>query len=309
MIDINIYDEVSPLETVVLGTGECIGKKPTPENAIDPKSKKHILNDTYPQQEDIIAELEDFRKIFQKYEVQVYRPESIKGLNQVFARDIGIALEDRFIIPNVLSDRSLEINGIKYLIDQFPSSKVTHAPLGTRIEGGDVIPCKGKLFVGYSKTEDFEQYKAARTNQAGIEFLSKNFKDWEIHPFELNKSDVNLSINSLHLDCCFQPIGNGKAIIDRRGFKNKKDVDFLLSFFGEENCFMIDQEKMDAMTSNIFSINPQVIVSEKKFVRLNKWLRKNNFTVEEISYQETSKMGGLFRCTTMPINRRKNIFD
>ena len=40
------------------------------------------------------------------------------------------------------------------------------------------------------------------------------------------------------------------------------------------------------MNSNIFSIAPDVIVSEKNFTRLNNWLRQNGFRVEEIPYAE-----------------------
>jgi N-dimethylarginine dimethylaminohydrolase len=57
------------------------------------------------------------------------------------------------------------------------------------------------------------------------------------------------------------------------------------------------------MNSNIFSISEDVIVSEVGFTRLNEALRNLGFTVEEIPYAETGKMGGLLRCSTMPLLR------
>jgi N-dimethylarginine dimethylaminohydrolase len=57
------------------------------------------------------------------------------------------------------------------------------------------------------------------------------------------------------------------------------------------------------MNSNIFSISEEVIVSEKNFTRLNKWLRQQGFTVEEVSYSEIAKQEGLLRCSTMPLIR------
>ena len=57
------------------------------------------------------------------------------------------------------------------------------------------------------------------------------------------------------------------------------------------------------MNSNIFSIAPDVIVSEKNFTRLNNWLRQNGFRVEEIPYAEISKQEGLLRCSTLPLIR------
>jgi N-dimethylarginine dimethylaminohydrolase len=59
------------------------------------------------------------------------------------------------------------------------------------------------------------------------------------------------------------------------------------------------------MYSNVFSIAPDVVVSERKFHRLNKWLRKNGFTVEEIPYAEIAKQEGLLRCSTLPLIREK----
>jgi len=57
------------------------------------------------------------------------------------------------------------------------------------------------------------------------------------------------------------------------------------------------------MYSNVFSIDSNVVVSEKKFTRLNKWLRKNGFIVEEIPYAEIAKQEGLLRCSTLPLIR------
>ena len=57
------------------------------------------------------------------------------------------------------------------------------------------------------------------------------------------------------------------------------------------------------MNSNVFSIAPDVVVSEKNFTRLNTWLRDNGFTVEEIPYAEIAKQEGLLRCSTLPLIR------
>jgi N-dimethylarginine dimethylaminohydrolase len=59
------------------------------------------------------------------------------------------------------------------------------------------------------------------------------------------------------------------------------------------------------MNSNVFSIAPDVVVSEKNFTRLNNWLHENGFTVEEIPYAEIAKQEGLLRCSTLPLVRDK----
>ena len=87
------------------------------------------------------------------------------------------------------------------------------------------------------------------------------------------------------------------------GFKKIEDVEFLMSYFGSENIIEISKEEMYNMNSNIFSISENVVISEKGFTRLNNNLRKRGFIVEEVSYAEIAKMGGLLRCSTMPLVR------
>ena len=89
----------------------------------------------------------------------------------------------------------------------------------------------------------------------------------------------------MHLDCCFQPVGKGHALLYPGGFKNEEDVQFLIDYFGSENIIELDREEVYEMSSNVFSISSNVIVSDKRFLRLNKELRKRGFTVEEIEYK------------------------
>ena len=158
--------------------------------------------------------------------------------------------------------------------------------------------------MGYSKANDFDSYKVARTNEAAVSFLQKIFPEKEVLGFELNKSDNDFTKNILHLDCCFQPIGNNHAILYVDAFYNTSDVDFLINYFGEDNIIFINRNEMSEMHANVFSISPNTIVSDKKFVRLNLELKSKGFVVEEINYRQVSKMGGLFRCSTLPLLRR-----
>ena len=109
----------------------------------------------------------------------------------------------------------------------------------------------------------------------------------------------------LHLDCTFMPVGRGKAIIYKRGFLNPRDADHLIEMFGgEENVFELTTEEMYWMNSNVFSISEDVVVTEEHFYRLNNHLRNVwGMTVETVPYREISKMGGLLRCSTLPLLR------
>ena len=303
MINLNINDEISKLRAVILGRADSNGPVPKLENAYDPKSAEHIKAGTYPKDEDMVKEMEAVAAVFEKYDIKVYRPHSIKDYNQIFSRDIAFVIEDKFIIANILEDRSMEIEAIEHVIKQIDPSKIIEFPENAHIEGGDVMPWGDYIFVGTYYGEDYPSFITARTNLKAVAHLQKLFPHKKVKSFSLKKSNTVADENALHLDCCFQPLGRGKAIIHREGFLIEEEYEWLVNFFGKENCFHITKREMYEMNSNIFSISPDVVVSEKNFIRLNTWLRKQGFTVEEVPYSEISKQEGLLRCTTMPLIR------
>ncbi|OYU81551.1 MAG: amidinotransferase [Flavobacterium sp. BFFFF1] len=307
MLQLNVKNETSRLRAVILGTAELNEPTPTLEQAYDPKSYEHIKNGTYPSNEAMVAEMEAFLNVFQKYDVTVYRPEVIAHVNQIFARDIGFVIDDVFFQANILPDRDKEFPAIQYVIDQIDPKKFVHIKdQDIHIEGGDVIVWNDHIFIGTYNGPDYSAIKTARTNRAGVDFIKAYFPNKTVVAFDLVKSTTEARDNALHLDCCFQPIGTDKAIVYKNGFRNEAEYQYLLDFFGADNIYHIDREGMYNMNSNVFSISPEVIVSgnnPSEFGKLNQWLRDHGFTVEEIPYSEISKQEGLLRCSTLPLIR------
>ncbi|CAI8256990.1 MAG: Arginine deiminase [Flavobacteriaceae bacterium] len=303
MLQLNITNEFSRLRAVVLGTAQSNGPTPTIEQSYDPKSAEHIQAGTYPTIEDMILEMEGLAKVFEKYQVKVYRPTQIENYNQIFSRDIGFVVENLFINANILSNRAREIQALQYVIDQIHPQKVITLPQEVHIEGGDVMPHGDYIFVGTYYGDDYSSYITARTNLAAVTALQELFPEKIVKPFNLKKSNTEAHDNALHLDCCFQPIGHGRCIIHKDGFLIQEEYQWLVDFFGPDNCFNIDKDEMYNMNSNIFSISEDVIISEKNFTRLNSWLLEKGYTVEEVEYAEIAKQEGLLRCSTMPLFR------
>ena len=303
MININIENETQRLRIVVVGIADDFGGTPREEECYDPKSREHVKAGTFPVEKDCIVEVNALVQVFEKYAVEVLRPQNIKGLNQIFPRDIAFAIDNKLVISNVIEDRQEEILGIVEVLNQIAEEDIIRMPKYARVEGGDVMPWNEYIFVGYSKKEDFEKHIVARTNREGLDFLTATFINKIVMGFELNKSDDDPRENALHLDCCFQPIGKDMAILYKGGFKNKEDVEFLVNYFGVDNIIEISKEEMYNMNANVFSISEKVIISEKGFTRLNESLREKGFIVEEVSYAEIAKMEGLLRCSTMPLIR------
>ena len=303
MLKLRVTNETDRLKAVILGTAVSNGATPTLEEAYDPKSAEHIKAGTYPIEKDMVAEMDAFAAVLQKYGVQVYRPEIITDCNQIFTRDIGFVIDDVFIKANILPDRQAEFQAIEYIVKQMNPDKVVTPPEEVHIEGGDVMPWNEHIFIGTYKGDDYKEQVTARTNMAGVAFIQKLFPHKKVKEFDLVKSKTEARDNALHLDCCFQPVGKNKAIIYKGGFRSEADYQYLVDIFGAENLFHIEREEMYEMNSNVFSISPEVVVSEKHFTRLNTWLRAQGFTVEEIPYSEISKQEGLLRCSTLPLLR------
>ena len=303
MLELNVKNETSRLRAVVLGSARNNGAMPTAEEAYDPKSLEHILAGTYPLEADMVREMEAFNQVFQKYDVKVFRPEMIENYNQIFTRDIGFVIDDVFIKANILPDRERELDAIQYVIGQINPAKVVRPPEEVHIEGGDVMLWNDYIFIGTYKGSDYKDYITARTNMQGVNYIKALFPNKIVKDFDLVKSKIEARDNALHLDCCFQPVGNNKGIIYKSGFREEADYMYLVTLFGKENLFHITRDEMYNMNSNVFSIATDVVVSEKNFTRLNNWLREQGFTVEEIPYAEIAKQEGLLRCSTLPLIR------
>ena len=301
---LNIKNETGKLKSVVLGQPKSMGPIPTLEESYDAKSYHSIEHNIYPKEEDIISEVSAFEAVLKKYDVEVLRPAIIKDYNQVFARDVAFVIEDKMIISNVIKDREDEQEAYRKIFEKVEWRKIINLPETAHIEGGDVIVWNDYLFIGTCYSEDYRSFKTARTNEYAIEILKEYFPKKRIIDLDLKKNDKIPYEGILHLDCTFNPIGKDKCIIYKNGFVDESDYELIVDIFGEENCFNITDEEMFEMNPNIFSISPEVVVSDHTFTRMNKHLRDVwGFTVGEIPYREVSKMGGLLRCSTMPLVR------
>ena len=303
MLQLNIKNETARLRSVVLGTAVSCGPTPKLEDCYDPKSKQHVLAGTYPKEEDMVAEMEEVAAVFNKYDIEVFRPNIIENYNQIFSRDIAFVIEDKLIRANILPDRDREFTAINHVLDKIDNAKIIQLSEECHVEGGDVMPWNEYIFIGTYTGEDYPDFITARTNIQAVKAIQNLFPNKIVKSFELRKDNENPKENALHLDCCFQPIGKNKAILHKNGFLNESEYEWLVNYFGKENVFEISKEEMYNMNSNIFSISENIIVSEKSFTRLNNWLKERNFIVEEVSYKEIAKQEGLLRCSTLPLVR------
>ena len=303
-MELHVTNETARLREVVLGLPWSNGPTPALENTYDSKSYESVLKGVYPEEKDIISEMNAFEAILGKYDVKVYRPALVPDCNQVFARDVGFVIDDKIIVSNIIPDRQDEIDAYGHIYQQIHYKNIYNLPETVHVEGGDVVLYNDYIFLGQYDFGDYSSLKTARTNRLALDYLRMIFPTKIIVPLNLRKSDTDPYEGILHLDCTFMPVGRDKAIIYREGFMNPRDAAHLVDLFGPENVFELTKEEMYWMNSNIFSISEDVVVTEEHFTRLNEHLRNVwGMTVETVPYREISKMGGLLRCSTLPLRR------
>ena len=303
-MELHVTSETGRLREVVLGLPSDNGPVPTLDKTFDSKSYESVLHGVYPEEEDIVREMGAFEAVLKKYGVNVLRPTPVPGCNQIYARDVGFVIDDKSIVSNIIPDRQDEIDAYDAIYRQIHYKQIYNLPEAVHVEGGDVILRGDTIFLGQYAFEDYPSVKTARTNRLALDYLRMLFPAKTIVPLNLRKSDTDPYEGILHLDCTFMPVGKDKCILYRRGFLNPRDADHIVEMFGKENVFEITTEEMYWMNSNVFSISEDVVVTEEHFYRLNNHLRNEwGMTVETVPYREISKMGGLLRCSTLPLRR------
>ncbi len=301
----NVSNETATLKTVVVGLPQSKGCAPSLAETYDAKSYESVQKGVYPKDEDIEREMNALVNTLEKERVEVLRPQLIDNYNQIFARDVAFAIDDKLFMSNLIPDRARESEAYTPIWDRIPQSHIEHLPEQAHAEGGDVLPHNEFLFVGTYLQPDYPSFKTARTNRYAVDFLREYFPKKTIVPIELIKHDSDPYRSVLHLDCAFQPVGVGKAIIYPEGFLHSRDADMIAEIFGGwDNLFRITPQEAYYMNSNIFSISPTKLISEERFERLNKHLSEAwGIEVLKVPYHEISKEGGLLRCSTMPLVR------
>ena len=297
-----IHNEYGRLLSVVVGVARRMGGTPELEDCYDARSYESVQLNIYPSEENCMEQMKGLIEALESLDAQVLRPEALPALNQVFARDIAFVIENQFIIPNIIDNRAEERDAMALIEAGIDSAQIILMPSGCHVEGGDVIVHNDHIFLGVSNDKDFDLYKTARTNYAGMEYLNDEFPAKEFKGFELLKDDTNPREGSLHLDCAFQPIGRG-AVIAPHLFKHPKDVQWLKTFFGEENMYECDADEAYDLNTNFFSVSPNDIILPASSTKLDQWLVKKGYTTHMVNYDEIAKMGGLLRCSTMPLQR------
>ena len=295
------HHEWDRLTSIIVGSALDSGHPPREEDCYDPTTLSTVKQGVYPNQELLVKQLEALVQTLESLNVKVYRPKNLPEVDQIFTRDVGFVIQNVLIRSKMIADRAREWEGVKNILQEV---KTVTPPSDVRIEGGDVLIAGTKLYVGYSDEETISSYKTARTNKKSLLWLQKIFPDLKVVGVQLIKDDVDAHKNVLHLDCAFMPLGLGHCIAYKEGFRTEDDYHRITEDYSHENIFHVNQEEAILLATNLLSINRRCIVSDKRFTRVNKWLESNGYDIHLVDYSAIGKLGGLLRCSTLPLERQ-----
>ncbi|WP_037592476.1 dimethylarginine dimethylaminohydrolase family protein [Sporosarcina sp. D27] len=249
---------------------------------------KDIINDVQKKYKDenidrkkAMQQHEEFEAKLKEHNVEVIKlPSSERYPEQVFTRDIGFTLGDRLFLADMASDirKGEEAALQNWLLQENIPFRVSES----RVEGGDVIVDRNRVFVGIS----------SRTSEESVLHLEQSLPDHEVIRVPFNEK-------YLHLDCVFNVISPEIGLYFPEAF----DVETRKNLESMYNLIEVNKEEQFTMGTNVLSIGGGRLFSLPQNPQVNEAMRSKGFDVIEIDFSEIIKSGGSFRCCSMPVVR------
>jgi len=289
-IRFQVAREYGPLTHVIMGTGQGYHRAPAQVAAVNGKQQRSLETLGHAKPEQVVAEFSNFRTALEAAGVTVHQPvlapDSVP--DQTCPRDIGFVIGDTFVTANMrIPSRIEEIQGIRPVLATCTGPQTT-VPPGICLEGGDVIVDGDTVYVGIGQRSDPE----------GVEFLAQTFGNTHhIIPLPCRPPDTGEDI--LHLDCTFNPLGLGHALIYPGGLAHIPDA------LHRYDWIEVTRAEADEMATNIVSVAPDHIIARTapSCARVNAALRRAGYRVTEVEFNAVPATGGSFRCATLPLHR------
>lgn len=278
-LKINVKNEVNPLKIVLMASVANF-KLHEPIN----DTQKYYYANNPPVKEKLIEQQNQFVKTLEENGVRViWVPMREDSANQINTRDVGFSIGNTFVVSKMKEKiRSNEHLALRKVITDFVVKKI-HCPKQGVIEGGDIVLNNKTIYIGIGQ----------RTNMLGYEWLTQHYSnEFEVKPIYLNDG-------FLYLDVVFNVISDKHALVYKKGIKEESLKEILSSF----EVIYIDEEEQQNFGTNAFSINENKIIVDKRNKKLSSQLQQIGKEVIELEFDEITKIGGSFRCTTCPLIR------
>ncbi|MCM3744729.1 arginine deiminase family protein [Sporosarcina luteola] len=247
-----------------------------------------IINDTQKAYADENIDVElamkqhrEFEKLLREHGVEVIKlPSSERFPEQVFTRDIGFTVGEEIFVSEMASDiRKGEEEALEEFLED---ENISYQTTIDRVEGGDVIVDRDKVYVGIS----------SRTSDEAVRNLQRDLPKHKIIRVPFNEK-------YLHLDCVFNILSPEIGLI----FPDALSADMVETLSNTYKLIEVSPEEQFTMGTNVLSIGGGKVFSLPQNEKVNTAMRAHGFEVIEVDFSEIIKSGGSFRCCSMPLER------
>lgn len=201
---------------------------------------------------------------------------------QTFVRDVCFEINNIIFICKMKEPiRQQEAKAVhQYLLTQEFSKNKQFVEMEHCIEGGDVFVCEKNIFIGVGN----------RTTKEAVNQLKTYLPEYKIHM-------INLTKESLHLDCALGILDNKTAFVHKIGI-DKKGYALLEKHF--EEILEITSEENDKLATN-FLRTDNIVFCNKHCERINNLIKERGYKIVPLEFSELCKLGGCFRCCVQTI--------
>ncbi|MEM7732152.1 MAG: arginine deiminase family protein [Pseudomonadota bacterium] len=289
MVRFCVHSEFEPLTHVVMGLGRGYHRDLARVEIANATHQKTLDAHGHPAERQVVAEFAGFKAAMEAAGVRVQEPElaSDNVQDQTCPRDIAFVIGDTLVTAGMRhAGRAEEIDAVRGIFAGFEGPQVA-VPKGLTLEGGDVVVHRDLVFVGAGQRSDAE----------GTSFLAERFPDHRIVAVPTKGPSEGEEV--LHLDCAFNPLGLGHALVYPDGLAQ---VPLEMRGF---DWIEVTRDEAQALATNVLSVAPDHIIARDHpgCARVNDALRRAGYRVDEVTFDAVPSTGGSFRCATLPLTR------
>lgn len=276
-MQLGVESEYGPLRAVVMAT-------PRHFRVVDPinVTQERFFASAPPCAEALVAEQAAFVALMEAHGAHVLwaapLPECPLQLN---TRDVGVVIGGRYVEGRMKRPiRAREPAAVRHLLDDFAGERAAIAD--GYLEGGDVLVDGRNVFVRIGE----------RTDERGAAELQATLGDaYAVHV-------LRLAPRILHLDVVLNLLPGNLGLIYPDGL-----LDVPERLRRDYELIAVTAEEQDRLATNVLSVDARTVVADERNERVASILASRGLVVRALPFAETTKIGGSFRCSTLPLVR------
>lgn len=276
---LGVWSEYGRLRSVIMASPEYFAET-APINAV--QEREFALGP--PRTEDLVREQHSFADVVRDRGAEIHWLALDPRLPyQLNTRDVGAVIGTVAVACRMA--REVRQPEVTYALDLLRGLDVPVVQVDQgSIEGGDIVMDGDVVYVGLGE----------RTSRSGLDSLASR-----VGPSGMDIVPIRLAPGVLHLDTALTIASPGVALAYPPALAEGLPAGFAKRY----DVIEVTQVEFERVGCNVFALGPQDVVVDANNPRIAEQLRTRAVEVTELDFSATTKIGGSFRCMTLPLVR------